>query len=79
MLKAGIGAVQKWVMPGNLADPDVVLHAARVSVWGRWFIWFVSIFQMAYRPGFWSIHDRRSWWKTSWMWPKVGCAFLTMR
>ena len=57
MLKAGIGAVQKWVMPGNLADPDVVLHAARVSVWGRWFIWLVSIFQMAYRPGFWFPDD----------------------
>ena len=57
MLKAGIGAVQKWVMPGNLADPDVVLHAARVSVWGRWFIWLVGIFQMAYRPGFWFPDD----------------------
>ena len=57
MLKAGIGAVQKWVMPGNLADPDIVLHAARVSVWGRWFIWLVSIFQMAYRPGFWFPND----------------------
>ena len=57
MLKAGIGAVQKWVMPGNLADPDVVLHAARVSVWGRWFIWLVGIFQMAYRPGFWFSED----------------------
>ena len=44
-------------MPGNLADPDVVLHAARVSVWGRWFIWLVSIFQMAYRPGFWFPDD----------------------
>ena len=57
MLKAGIGAVQKWVMPGNLADPDVVLHAARVSVGGRWFIWLVGIFQMAYRPGFWFPDD----------------------
>ena len=57
MLKAGIGAVQKWVMLGNLADPDVVLHAARVSVWGRWFIWLVGIFQMAYRPGFWFPDD----------------------
>ncbi len=57
MLKAGIEAIQKWVMPGNLADPDVVLHAARVSVWGRWFFWLVSIFQMAYRPGFWFPDD----------------------
>ena len=57
MLKAGIGAVQKWVMPGNRADPDVVLHAARVAVWGRWFIWLVGVFLLAYRPGFWFPDD----------------------
>ena len=57
MLKAGIGAVQKWVMPGNLADPDVVLHAAMVSVWGRWFIWLVGVFLLAYRSGFWFPDD----------------------
>ena len=57
MLKAGIGAVQKWVMPGNLADPDVVRHAARVSVWGRWFVWLVGVFLLAYRPGFWYPED----------------------
>ena len=33
----------------------------------------------ARRATFRSIHDRRSWWKPFWMWPKVGCAFLTMR
>ena len=57
MLKAGIGAVQKWVMPGNLADPDVVLHAARVSVWGRWFVWLAGVFLLAYRPSFWYPED----------------------
>ena len=57
MLKAGIGDVQKWVMPGNRADPDVVLHAARVAVWGRWFIWLVGVFQLAYRHGFWFPDD----------------------
>ncbi len=53
MLKAGVGAIQKWVTPGALTDPDVVLYAARVSIWGRWFIWLVCIFLLAYRPGFW--------------------------
>ena len=57
MLKSGIEAIQKWVTPGTLSDPDVILYAAIVSVWGRWFIWLVSIFQMAYRPGFWFPDD----------------------
>ena len=48
-----MGAIQKWVTPGALDDPDVVLYAARVSIWGRWFIWLVCIFLLAYRPGFW--------------------------
>ena len=36
-----------------VADPDVTLYAALVSVWGRWFVWLVGVFLMAYRPGFW--------------------------
>ena len=57
MLKAGIGAVQKWVTPGALTDPDVFLYAAKVSVWGRWFIWLVGVFLLAYRPSFWYPED----------------------
>ena len=57
MLKAGIGAVQKWVTPGALSDPDVILYAAKVSVWGRWFVWLVTVFELAYRPGFWYPED----------------------
>ena len=57
MPKAGIDAVQKWVTPSALTDPDVVLHAARVSVWGRWFVWLVGVFLLAYRPGFWYPED----------------------
>ena len=53
MLKAGIGAVRRRVTPGALADPDVVLFATWISVWGRWFIWLVGVFLIAYRPGFW--------------------------
>ena len=38
---------------GALSDPDVVLYAAGVSVWGRWFVWLVCVVLLAYRPGFW--------------------------
>ena len=37
MLRAGIGSIRQWVALGALSDPDVVLYAARVSVWSRWF------------------------------------------
>jgi hypothetical protein len=51
LLKAGMGALQQRVMPGVQADPYVVEYAARVSVWGRWFIWLVGVFLIVYRPG----------------------------
>ncbi len=35
------------------ADPDVVRHAVRVSVWGRWYIWLVGAVMLAHRPGLW--------------------------
>ena len=35
------------------ADPDVVHHAVRISVWGRWFIWVAGVGLLAYRPDFW--------------------------
>ena len=57
MLKAGIEAMQKWVTPGTLTDPDAVLYAVRVAVWGRWFVWLVGVFLLAYRPGFWYPED----------------------
>ena len=58
MLKAGMGgAVQRWATLGALSDPDVILYAARVSVWGRWFIWLVAVFLLVYRPGFWYPED----------------------
>ena len=28
-------------------DPDVVRYATGVSVWGRWFIWLVTVAQLA--------------------------------
>ncbi len=51
--KADLGAIAKQFSPAIWADPDVVPYAARVSVWGRWFIALVSAFEIAYRPGFW--------------------------
>ena len=57
MLKGVVGAMRKWVTPGNLTDPDVVLRAAWISVWGRWFVWLVGVFLLAYRPGFWYPED----------------------
>ena len=57
MLKAGMGAVQKWVTPSALSDPDVILYATWISVWGRWFIWLVAVVELVYRPGFWYPED----------------------
>ena len=52
-----MGAIQKWVVAGALADPDVVRYAAWISVWGRWLVWLVLVFQLLYRPGFWYPED----------------------
>ena len=48
-----MGAIAKRISSTILSDPDVVRYAAGVSVWGRWFIWLVTVVQFAYRPGFW--------------------------
>ena len=48
-----MGALQQRVMPGIPTDPDVLLYATWISVWGRWFIWLVCVFLLAYRPGSW--------------------------
>ena len=38
-------------------DPDVVRHAVRVSVWGRWYIWLVGAVMLARRPDLWYPED----------------------
>ena len=43
--------------PGALADPDVVQFAAWISVWVRWFIWLVGVFELAHRSAFWYPQD----------------------
>ncbi len=52
-MKAEIGALAKRFPSTILSDPAVVHYAVGVSVWGRWFIWLVTVVQFAYRPGFW--------------------------
>ena len=39
------------------ADPDVVRHAVKVTVWGRWLVLLVVLFQLVYRPRFWFPDD----------------------
>ena len=50
MLNAGMALVRKWLRPGDLSDPDVVLYAVRISVWGRWYIWLIGAVMLARRP-----------------------------
>ena len=57
MLKAGTGAVQRWLVTVNLSDPSAVLYATWISVWCRWFIWLVGIFLLPYHPKFWYPDD----------------------
>ena len=49
-----IGKTLQWFA---LADADVVLYAARVTVWGRWFVWLFGAVTLAYRPGLWYPDD----------------------
>ena len=40
-----------------LADDDVALYAAKVTVWGRWFVWLFAAAALAYRPHLWYPDD----------------------
>ena len=56
---AMLGAeLRRRVLRAVRADPDVMLYAARVSVWARWLVWLVGVFQLAYRPGLWYATDK---------------------
>ena len=48
-----MGAIQRWSTTDMVADPEVALYAARVSVWGRWFVVLVGVVLIAYRPDYW--------------------------
>ena len=54
MLGSGLRA---WALRAVRADPDVMLFAARVSVWGRWFVLLIGTVEVAYRPGLWYPDD----------------------
>ena len=56
-MKARASAPKDWTNTGWLTDPEVLLYAAWVSVWGRWFIWALGVFLLAYRPAFWFPQD----------------------
>ncbi len=53
MLKMGMGAKSDRIPSIVLSDSDAAQYAAGVSVWGRWLVWLVTVFQFVYRPGFW--------------------------
>ena len=50
--------LRRRVLRAVRADPDVMLYAARVSVWARWLGWLVGVFELAYRPGLWYATDK---------------------
>ena len=57
MLKLGIGAITRWGSPSVWADAEVVPYAAKVTVWGRWFVLLAGSFLLAYRPSSWYPED----------------------
>ncbi len=46
-------AIGNWLERLFRAELDVVRHAVRVSVWGRWYIWLVGAAMLAHRPELW--------------------------
>ena len=50
--------LRRRVLRAVRADPDVMLYAARVSVWARWIGWLVGVFELAYRPALWYATDK---------------------
>ena len=50
--------LRRRVLRAVRADQDVMLYAARVSVWARWLVWLVGVFELAYRPELWYATDK---------------------
>lgn len=57
LLNTGMSIAVRWLEWLFQADPDVVRHAVRVSVWGRWYIWLVGVVLLARRPDLWYPED----------------------
>ena len=53
MLKPDRGRFPGWLTPTGWVDPVVGWYVARVSVWGRWFVGVVIVFDLAHRPAGW--------------------------
>ena len=53
MLKVQWSAFKRRLAPAVWVDRDVLPYAVQVSVWVRWLIALVAVFELAYRPGFW--------------------------
>lgn len=49
--------LQAWAIPTGLVDPLVAQYVAKVSVWVRWFVAAVIVFDMAHRPAGWYPED----------------------
>ena len=52
-----VHTIRKMAQWFALADADVALYAAKVTVWGRWIVWFFGAVLLAYRPGLWYPED----------------------
>ena len=52
------GELRRRVLRAVRADPDVMLFAARVSVWARWLLLLVFVVELAYRPELWYPGDK---------------------
>ena len=52
------GELRRRALRSVRADPDVMLFAARVSVWARWLVWLVFVVELAYRPELWYPGDK---------------------
>ena len=50
--------LRRRVLRAVRADPDVMLYAARVSVWTRWLLMLVAVVELAYRPELWYATDK---------------------
>ena len=53
MLKADMATVAKRFSTAIRADPELIPYATGVSVWCRWLVWVVAVFELGYRPEFW--------------------------
>ena len=53
MPKSVIGAIANRLSSSIWPEPDAVRYFVRVSVWGRWGIWLIALFTLAYRPADW--------------------------